>query len=468
MNVRVEMSPPMPSAWLWLLLATALALLVLGSWALSVAFLALILAWKIRPFDFLSSFLVVIAGSSWINNVGGRLTAELGLLSVAVLIMLVTYGVTERSRLLALKRSSLTLPLFLFVGWTLVNVVRGVLAGYSAKNINLEFFPLLGIGTALLVANVFEARRDLRTALIALILIGFGPTFYGYIRATEQAHAKDIYTAAFPGIMGVLCVNLALRARTRAATLGWIGISLLFFLHQLVTLGRGLWTGCIAGLLVTFLTYAGFGRGSGTRWKRVLMLVALIIGLGLIGGLQLVIVTGHEDFLTAAGTRFTSIGGTGEGMESRSNLIRLWEYGKVLGLVARSPFIGYGVGYSFTIREPFSGVTRDQVFTHQNYLQIWLKMGLVGLALFIWMLIQAIRLGIREARRRTDPWESSWFATAAAATAFLAVLSLSVFPFGTVNEMFLLALLWGGAMSMSSHGKLTVRWRPEPAEASGG
>jgi len=95
-------------------------------------------------------------------------------------------------------------------------------------------------------------------------------------------------------------------------------------------------------------------------------------------------------------------------------------------------------------------------------------MGLVGLALFIWMLIQAIRLGIREARRRTDPWESSWFATAAAATAFLAVLSLSVFPFGTVNEMFLLALLWGGAMSMSSHGKLTVRWRPEPAEASGG
>lgn len=467
MSTRALALPWIPEYRWWALLATVMAAGLLGNWAIAVGVLFLFIVLAIRPFDFTAAFLGVVAGASWINNVGGRLTFELGLLAGGVLIMLDCYVFATRSRVLSIAKTPLTLPLLLFVGLTMANVMRGALLGFTFKNINLELFPLLGLGSALLVANVFEPRRDQRLAVVALIGIGFAKAAQGFAKfATEGAHATDTYIVAFPGIMGLLLVNLALRAGNRVATVGWIALSLPMFLHQFVTFGRGLWTGCLAGLLTSLIIFGGFGPGSGARWRRAGLVFTTFIGLGLVGAVQLAIVSGHTDILTDAGTRLISIASTKPGYETRSNLIRIWESLEAIGTIRKSPWFGHGIGFTFMVKELFSSKSVPELFVHQNFILIWLKLGAVGLAVFLWMLAAAVALGAREAPRRADPWESAWLATTAGATVFLSVFSLSNFPFGVVNEMFLLAMFWGGSMAMTRKGLVSIRWSsPAPRGA---
>jgi hypothetical protein len=152
--------------------------------------------------------------------------------------------------------------------------------------------------------------------------------------------------------------------------------------------------------------------------------------------------------------------------ETRSNVIRLGEYLTAVKLIRESPWVGHGIGYTFPIKQIFAKRAAPQWWVHQNFLLILLKQGVLGLVLFLWTIWIATLTAAREARCRLDAWESSWLATSAAATVFLAVFSLSNFPFAVVNEMFILALLWGGTMAMTRTGFVVLRWsRPKDTAA---
>jgi len=317
---------------------------------------------------------------------------------------------------------------------------------------------VLSLGTCLLVANAFDPERDLKLATIGLIVISFGPAVRGFIVGTEHAHSGSTYMMAVPGIIGVMLVNLALRSRTMPSIMGFVALSLPLFLHQLITFGRGLWTGCLAGILLSAVVFAGIGRGTGPRWRRVMTVVGLLVLLGAVGGIQAAILLGHGDLLRDAGVRFASIGSTQESYETRSTFVRLWEYAVVARHIQQNPWAGWGLGFAFPVKQPW-GLLKTQWVVHQNYLMVWLKQGLIGLLLFIWLIWTAITFGIRQARRhRDDFWAASWCATMAAATLFLAVFSMSNFPFTEVSGMFLLAILWGGTMAVSGAPFLRVRW----------
>jgi O-antigen ligase len=206
------------------------------------------------------------------------------------------------------------------------------------------------------------------------------------------------------------------------------------------------------------MIYAGYGRGSGPRWKRTGLVLGSLVVLGVATAVMTALALEEMDIIREAGTRLTSMTGTQIKYATRSNLIRLGEYLVVLDLIRQSPWVGYGIGYTFLVKQAFAHTAGLQWYVHQYFLMVWLKQGLVGLALFVWLLVAAIRLGAREARRTADSWESSWFATTAAATVFLSVFSLSNYPFAVVNEMFLLALLWGGSMAMTRKGFVSLRW----------
>jgi O-antigen ligase len=326
--------------------------------------------------------------------------------------------------------------------------------------LGLELMPLLALGSALLLANGFQRRRDLGLVLVGLAAIGYGASARGFydFAASQSAHTKNSYTLAVPGMVALFFVNSALRSRTRLSALGWSALSLPLFFEQFITFGRGLWTGCLAGIAVSALIFGGLGRGSAARWGRAALVVGILAGAGAIGAIQAAVVLGRTEMLQEAGTRLTSITGTEIEYETRSNLIRLGEYLVVVELIGQAPWFGHGVGYTFLVKQAFTHEANAQWGVHQNFLMIWLKQGLIGVVLFVWMLSAAIALGAREARRRTDPLESTWFATTAAATAFLVVFSLSNYPFAVVNETFLLALLWGVAMAMTRQGFVSIRW----------
>ena len=429
------------------------------SWAVASALLVLLLTQVVRPFDFLVAFLIVVGGAAFVANAAGGLTFQLGLLSCAVLLMLGCYTLSHSSRVLSIPRTPLTWPLVCYVVLSMANAARGMLSGYSRKYLGLELAPLLALGSAVLVANAFERRRDLRWAVIGLIVIGGITAVRGIqIFAVTRTHGAG-YTMAVPGLVGLLLINLALRSKTSYTALGLTLLTLPMFLQQFITFGRGLWSGCIAGLAATALIYARYGRGTRARWKRTALVFGSLAGLGVATAVMTALTLGDVDILREAGTRLTSIAGTQLEYATRSNLIRLGEYLFALDLIRQSPWVGYGIGYTFIMKQAFSADPGLQWYVHQYFLMVWLKQGLVGLALFVWLLVAATWLGVKEARHAADPWQAAWFATVAAATIFLAVFSLSNYPFAVVNEMFLLALLWGGAMAMTRQGFISIRWR---------
>jgi O-antigen ligase len=465
MSAWVETWVP-PRGW-WAMLALVIAAGLIGNWFIAAGLLVLMFTQMARPLDFVTAFLVVVAGASFISNAGGRLTFQLGLLTCAILLMLVVYVMSTRGRVLALPRTTLTWPVLLFLVLSIANAARGFAAGYSRRNWGLELIALLALGSALLVANAFDRRRDLRLAIVGLVAIGIaaaGRGFYDFA-VTKQIHTRLTTALAVPGIIALLLVNLALRSRTPLSALGWIVLSIPLFTEQFISFGRGLWTAGIAGLAFSVLTFARFGRGSAVRWRRVGLVFVMLAGLTIAMAIQVAIALGRLDIIGEAGSRVASITNTSTEMNygARSNLIRLGEYLDVIRYIRQSPWVGHGVGFTFVVKQAFSKNAGEQWGVHQNYLLVWLKQGLLGLALFVWMLLAAIVQGAREAGRHPDPWESTWFAATAAATVHLAVFSISGYPFASVNETFLLAFLWGGTMAMTHKGLILFQWSPARA-----
>ncbi len=453
----------------WVVLGFVITVGLVANWPAAAGVLFLILIQLARPFDFLTSFVLLAGAATFVEYTVGNLTVQLGIVSCVVMLTLVCYAISHPERVLSVPMTPFTWPLMCFLALTLANVARGFILGYSPKYIGLELLPLLGLGMAVLVANVFTRARHLPWSIVGLVVIGGAAAIRGFQRfAATRSHGEG-YTVAAPGLVALLLVNLALRSKTGVASTGLVLLAVPLFLHQFVTFGRGLWSGCVAGLIISVLVYAGVGTGAGPRWRRSGVVLGALMAVCLAGASLTAYVLEEEDLLLTAVTRVQATVGPQGGFETHSNLIRLGEYFFVWNLIQQSPWIGHGVGYAFTMKQAFSSDVGEQWYAHQSFLFIWLKQGLLGLGVFLWMLVAAITLGVREARRRTNPLESSWFATVAAATLFLAVLSLSNFPFGMVNEMFLLALFWGGAMGMTRTGFIRIHWKSlAPASGAAG
>jgi O-antigen ligase/polysaccharide polymerase Wzy-like membrane protein len=462
MNATAVRKPRYPELSWWLMLACVISTGVLGNWFVAAGILVAVLVNAFRPFDFVAAYLLTTVGATFVYYEGGRLTAELSLLTGAICLMLVCYTLRNRSQILTLKWTPLTLPISAYVLLSAANFVRGVLSGHPAKSLGLELLPVLAIGTSLLVANGFDWKRDLRLLIVGLIGIAYGSAAMGfYVFAIIHTHTSGVYFNATPGLIALLLVNLALRARTVGTSLAWIGLSLPLYLHQFLSFRRSLWVGGMVGMLTTILIYAA-GRGR-ERWSRVGLVLGILVGIGAVGAISLDVVYGQGDILQASVGRFATISKTEDTYDTRSNVIRLVEAAGVINLIRQSPWIGHGLGYTFVVSIPMQGIPRPQFWMDENYLLIWLKQGVIGVFVLIWVFWAGFRLGLREARSREDPSESSWFATLAATMTFMALFCLTDWPFGQVNPTFLLALFFGVAMALSPGGRVRLRWSPSTA-----
>lgn len=443
----------------WVIAACVLAAGYFGNWRVSAAVLLLLLVQVTRPFDFLVSVLLVVGGATFLDYQAGTLTSQLAILSAAILFMLFCYARAAPERMFSLCRSDLTRPLLAFVILSAANAIRGLLAGHPTKHLLLELLPVLAICSAFLIANGFDPARHARIVIAPLTGIAYGSAAVGYHGfSIFRTHVSGVYFQPVPGLVALLLFNLALRARAPRAALGWIALSLPLFLHQFLSYRRGLWLGTLMGLVSSVLIFAWGPRMP--RWKRAAALVGTLIAAGIAGAGTLALLYGQADILQQAGGRFTSIGSTEYRIESFANVARLMEYATVAEHIQRALVFGHGLGYTFVVLDPLGGDPSPQWWVHQNYLFVWLKQGVIGLVVFVWMLLAAFWLGVRHSRRREDPFESAWLGASAAGTGFMAVFALADFPFGSAETVFLLGLLWGGAMAMTHRGFLRLRWHP--------
>jgi hypothetical protein len=466
MSTRVENASWAPAYGWWVMVAIVLTAGLVSNWFIAAGVMAFLLLNAARPFDFFTAFMVVVAGSAFVYHEGGELTYQLGLLCGAGLLMLYCYFMTTRGEMFAIAWTNITKPLVLYVALSFVNLVRGYAAGYPFKHVTIELVGVMALACTILVANTFDLRRYVGVITGVLVATAYGSAALGfYIFSVLHVRTAGVYFTGFPGMVALFLINRSLRSPTLKEGLGWMVVSAPLWLHQFLSYRRALWLGCLAGIIVTVITYARFGKGRRPYWRRVGTVFGALLALSLIGAVAMAVFYHQTDILEQAGGRFASITTTKFKGHSRgvidpgvlSNAERLIEYPVMAGFILQNPVLGYGLGFTYLVTKPFLG-PHAQWWSHQNYLHIWLKQGAIGLGLFLWLLWSAFTLGLREARRRTDPWEATWFASAATCTLFVAVFSMTDVPFTQVNCTFLLALLWGGEVAMTHKGLVRLQW----------
>src|SRR5205814_4276657 len=91
MSARAETTSWLPESRSWAILAAVIATGLFTNWALATGLAVFILMQIARPLDLRLEFLVVVAGASFVAGAMGGLTAQLGRLTVAILLMLASY-----------------------------------------------------------------------------------------------------------------------------------------------------------------------------------------------------------------------------------------------------------------------------------------------------------------------------------------------------------------------------------------
>lgn len=448
-----------PAVGWWLLLAAVVALLVKVDVLAATAVLAFFLLQRARPFDFLVSYLLVIAGASIVNYGAGQLTRELSLFTIALLFMLFCYTLSRVPRLVIIPDTPLTRPMIAYGVLTFINFARGLVVGNQARFAGLELLAMLALATVFLVATVRIDRRAMIATMIALFIVGcihLGLGAWAYL--TVGMRAGGIFFTPVDGIIVSFAVPFVLREPdTRRRWLYLLALTPML-LHQFLSFTRGYWLALIGTTLFNVATYGGRGAGAGARWGRAATMLATLAVVGVVAAVIAASALGLGDIGASAAERFASSGSTEVREETTSNIVRLSEYLKVLEDVVRQPIFGYGLGYSFVVKDPITfKVSEDHWFVHQNYLLVWLKQGIIGLALFVWILIAAWFTGWR-GRDLPDRYETAWCLGAAAVALHLLIYCNVHFPLAEVNSTFLTALIWGGAMSLTAKDWTWVRW----------
>ena len=452
-------------AW-WLALASVIATLIKAGWLPATALLLLLLVQRARPFDFLTAFLLVTAASSVVNYSAGHLTAELSLLSLALMYMLYCYLLQQRRSALAIPHTDLTRPMLIYVGLTLFNFGRGLLSGNSPRYAGLEVLAMLSLGTLFLAANLKMTRRVIAVCCGALFVVGVIHCVLGlYAYAVIGRRSGAIFFQPASGILVAFGLPFVLRENDPKRRMIYLASLLPMFLHQFVSFTRGYWMAMIGTTVYSLALYGGRGQFASERWRRAGNVIGMLAAIGVAGIVVFAGAFGFGDIFQAAGERFASSGTTEVTFESTSNIVRLGEYMHVLGDIFHNPIFGYGLGYSFVVEDPISSVRAEHWFVHQNYLLVWLKQGLIGLVLFVWVLIGAFTTGYK-GRNLPDPYQAAWCTGASAVALWLLIYCNVHFPLAEVNSTFLSALIWGGSMALVARSWTRFRWRVPRLTAS--
>jgi O-antigen ligase len=144
---------------------------------------------------------------------------------------------------------------------------------------------------------------------------------------------------------------------------------------------------------------------------------------------------------------------------------------EVEALIPQHPIIGWGLGVEFPFYETGTRTVQTTPYAHDIVLDLWLRLGLIGLALYVVALGASLVGGLKVWRRHPEP------ATAALALAIVAVLAgltATAFLEPFLDE-YRLATLFGvslgilrASVTSMGHGPRLPAWRLEARARTGG
>ena len=351
----------------------------------------------------------------------------------------------------ALRLSPLGLPLLGFLGLTLFSLVLGSGGHPDTLTLHNYFKFVLAVLLFFSVLNCVRTRAQARLLLRAVLLCGGLAALVGLVLwALNDATALRILTAL--GRIGYPTEGRVLRyieagagtGRERAIGTsvdpnsfgGMLALIAGLALPQLVAprpvLRRWLLACIVVGVaLAIFLTNSRAALGSlvvaaayiaTLRYRRLWWAIALagLVVLALI--------------VSGLGAAFVQRVVEGVQFRDQANLMRLAEYQNAITIIGRYPVFGIGFGSAPEI-DLVAGVS-------SIYLTIAERLGLVGLACFVGLVVAFFTHSIRAARA-ADEEAASWLLGIQAAIAAALAVGVLDHYFFNIEFSHMVALFWG-------------------------
>lgn len=268
----------------------------------------------------------------------------------------------------------------------------------SAKG---AFRAAVYIMSSFLAYELIKNRRDLRRLCVA----AFPPALIAVIWTAvvliynidewqwTSAYRGSPFTnysvyGSFTAIFFLIVLSRLLLDRTHYDRVLWTIMIIIFGVGLMMCFSRGVWLSAIAA--VTFLLML-----TGEQHKKMLFVV-------LVGGILLFIfsVPGVSNVV------FNRIS-TAFSLEFASNQSRLLRWGQAIIMFLQSPIIGNGYGAFAMIYEPNVSligefVAQYRLGAHSEYLQVLAELGIVGFAVWMWVIFAFFRFGLRALPRIED------------------------------------------------------------------
>jgi len=330
---------------------------------------------------------------------------ELNPLDILVALTTVSAGLdVMRSRRAVTVSRPLRLPLALLALAILVGVITGTAAGQSLKTVIFSTNVLLYLLMLPLVVTNLEIDRRQAALLIggavALAIVkavlGLLEVFGHHGQAIEGHTTLTYYEPTANWI--IMCALLGLAAlvlaRVRPPLWALLGIPLLLAC-LLLSYRRSFWIATILGVLLLLLL------GSSATGRRLLLPAGLLVAVAVwtLGS------TGWQPSGSPIIRRAASL--VPSKLESNiDDRYRLDERANVLGAIDEHPITGLGLGvpWSASFRPLSVEHPEGRRYVHFAALWFWLKLGILGLAAYITILISAGLLAWRVWRQSQEPY----------------------------------------------------------------
>lgn len=296
-----------------------------------------------------------------------------------------------------LPKNELTLFVVLFAFWYCVDATW-ISPNYTSEAI---YRPLVLLAAFVGMATMEPDRRVALfragvALLCGLVLLGLAQHLFAFWHLTRnglRAAATFVTPNTFATVINLLLLPLAALYLLRGAARGAYAPALWLFAGLSATGSRGGMLALAFGL--AFLCASlGIKGALEIRWRIFRLLagfalawVAVSVALAVLGG------TPEVQAVTSA---WTDPGSVAE---------RFRIYAVALEIALRKPLLGAGTGMFFNLWEaakPDFMYDRVFSFVHNDYLQVWLELGVPGAMLLLGIVGAAARLAWRAGRRARD------------------------------------------------------------------
>lgn len=290
-----------------------------------------------------------------------------------------------------------------FLVLCVVSIVPTVILGNDLFKWLREIVPLLLFLPYFLVVTLLNRKIDVYRICLAyaVVCLSIGSVnIYEYVHnvtnakflweilAGRRAPGEPLFYTTLITLI-LLLVYGGLRGWRRFAGLG---LMMFCAVALAITFSRGYWLASAVALFVAFTLMAPAIRWRLFRYGVILGLVSVTIVLLFMDQLLF-------DILAAMSDRLATLFATSLDLSVRNRLVEsAAAFDKILG----SPIWGYGLGAFYHYRALIPS-EMPTWYVHNVYLYLWMKIGLIGLIVFLVWYLTVITHGYRVYRRLEDP-----------------------------------------------------------------